>query len=68
MGANGYEIRHGLMSEAKDLLLQQWHHRCQIEHAAAEYEKRRPVEVPLPSLKEMLEVAETFYAFVQRKD
>jgi hypothetical protein len=68
MGANGYEIRHGLMSEAKDLLLQQWHHRCQIEQAAAEYEKRRPVEVPLPSLKEMLEVAETFYAFVQRKD
>lgn len=68
MGANGYEIRHGLMSEAKDLLLQQWHHRCEIERAAAEYEKRKPKEVPLPTLKEMLEVAETLYTFVQKRD
>ncbi len=68
MGANGYEIRHGLMSEAKDLLLQQWHHRCQVEQVAAEDEKRKPVVVPLPTLKEMLDVAETFYAFVQKRD
>lgn len=68
MGANAYEIRHGLMSEAKDYLMQQWHHRCEIEGRNAEFDKRKVSEVPLPTVEEIVKVAESFYGFVQRKD
>lgn len=68
MGANGYEIRHGLMSEAKDMLMQGWHQRWEVEVQTAKLAKRAPKVVPLPTVKEITSLAGEMYAFVQKKD
>lgn len=68
MGANGYEIRHALMNEARDLLMQGWHQKVDVESRAAQYENRVPREIPIPSVEDISKVASEMYQFVQRKD
>jgi|GEM_PF-1921897 len=68
MGANGYEIRHGLMSEAKDMLMQGWHQQWEVEIRTSELQQRAPVAIPLPTVKEITDLANEMYVFVQKKD
>lgn len=69
MGAmNGYEIRLQLMHEAKDTLMQEWHHRCEVEQASAKHEQRPPVVIPAPDVSEIVKLAEALYVFIQKRD
>ena len=40
MSASGYEIRHALLSQAKDMLYEQWHMAMDVERKKAEIENR----------------------------
>lgn len=68
MGSNGYEIRHAVLNEARDLLMQEWHQKIDIERRAAELDNRAPKEVPVPTVAEITRVASEMYVFVQKKD
>lgn len=66
--SNGYEIRHGLLSEARDTLMQSWHQKWEVEVRTAEMENRPPNPIPLPATGEILKLATEWYDFVQTKD
>jgi hypothetical protein len=66
--SNGYEIRHGLLSEAKDVLMQEWHIKWDAELRTAEREDRSPTCIPLPTSAEIIKLANEWYDFVQTKD
>ena len=68
MGTNGYEIRHGLLSEARDTLMQEWHQKWDVELRTAEREDRAPTTIDLPSTGEILKLATEWYDFVQTKE
>ena len=68
MGANGYEIRHALMNEARDLLMAAWHQKVDVEGRTAQFENRAPREIPIPTVEDISKVAAEMYQFVQRKD
>jgi hypothetical protein len=67
MSISGYEIRHSLLSQAKDMLYEQWHMAMDVERQRAERENRAPENIPAPSLKEIKATAESLYEFVQNK-
>ena len=43
MSTSGYEIRHTLLMEAKQILFERWHMQMEIERLTADHEKRAPV-------------------------
>ena len=67
MSASGYEIRHALLSQAKDMLYEQWHMAMDVERKKAEIENRAPVLIQAPGLYEIKNAAESLYEFVQKK-
>ena len=67
MSASGYEIRHALLSQAKDMLYEQWHAEMDVERARATMENRAPKPIAAPSLFDIKNAAESLYEFVQKK-
>jgi hypothetical protein len=67
MGTSGYEIRHALLSEAKDMLYEQWHAARDSEMQTASLENRPPKHLPAPSIDDIKAAAESLYEFVQKK-
>lgn len=67
MRASGYEIRHALLSEAKEMLHEQWHAAREIELATATFENRPPKTIPAPTIADIKSAAESLYEFVQKK-
>jgi hypothetical protein len=67
MGTSGYEIRHALLSEAKDMLYEEWHAARDVEQQRAERENRAPNPIPAPSVQDIKATAESLYEFVQNK-
>jgi len=67
MSASGYEIRHALLSQAKDMLYEQWHAEMDVERARAAMENRAPKSIAAPSLFDIKNAAESLYEFVQKK-
>ncbi len=65
--SNGYEIRHSLLSEAKDMLLERWHAAMDVERISAERENRNPALIEPPSVEQIKATAESLYEFVQKK-
>lgn len=65
--SNGYEIRHSLLSEAKDMLLERWHAAMDVERISAERENRNPTLIEPPSVEQIKATAESLYDFVQKK-
>ena len=65
--SSGYEIRHSLLSEAKDMLIERWHAAMDVERISAERENRNPVLIPAPTVDEIKATAESLYEFVQKK-
>ena len=66
--ATGYEIRHSLLNEAKNILFEKWHAECEIIQRNAELAKQ-PISAfpPGPNAAEIKALAEDLYEFVQRK-
>jgi hypothetical protein len=67
MSASGYEIRHSILNEAREMSYEQWHKAMEIEQVSAEFEKRVPRLLPAPTLDEIKKLAEGLYEFVQTK-
>lgn len=67
MSASGYEIRHALLSQAKEMLYEQWHAEMDVERARAAMENRAPKSITPPSLFDIKNAAESLYEFVQKK-
>ncbi len=67
MSVSGYEIRHSLLSQAKEMLYEQWHMAMEVERLRAERENRAPDNIAAPSLKDIKMTAESLYEFVQNK-
>lgn len=65
MGSNGYEIRNRLIDNAKDLILSDWHYRCDLERQNASLEQRPAQYIERPPVNEILRVAEELYSFVK---
>jgi hypothetical protein len=65
--SNAYEIRHALLSQAKDMLFEEWHGVVNVEAMAANFENRAPKPVPAPTVAEVKSVAESLYEFVQKR-
>jgi hypothetical protein len=65
--SNGYEIRHSLLSEAKEILFERWHAAMNVERMSAKRESRNPVLIPAPTVDEIKATAESLYEFVQKK-
>lgn len=65
MGSNAYEIRNQVLSDAKDIVLSDWHYRCDLERQTASLEQRPAKAIDRPSVEEILKVAEGLYAFVK---
>lgn len=61
---NAYDIRQGLISQAQDLLLQDWHQKMDIEKRRAELESRAPNPVPPVTASDIVKTAEELYQFV----
>ena len=67
MSASGYEIRHALLSQAKEMLYEQWHAEMDVERARAAMENRAPKSIAAPALCDIKNAAESLYEFVQKK-
>ena len=65
--ASGYEIRHALLTQAKDMLFVEWHAKRETEAAAANFKNREQVYAPAPTVEEVKKLAESLYEFVQKK-
>ena len=65
--SNGYETRHALLTQAREMLSEQWHAAMEVERASAERENRNPVLIPAPTVDEIKATAESLYEFVQKK-
>lgn len=66
--ANGFEIRHALLNEARDFLMHEWHQKCDVENQTAQFEQRPPKMVPPPSFAKIKELAIEMYDFVKTKE
>lgn len=64
---NGYEIRHAILNEAREMLFSKWTTDVENERICASVESRAPKNIPAPSLSEIKSAAESMYDFVQRK-
>lgn len=67
MSTSGYEIRHALLSESKELLFESWHMEMDNERICAEREHRSPVVLPCPTVEDIKRTAENLYEFVQKR-
>jgi len=67
MSSSGYEIRHQLLMEAKEILFERWHTEMDIERLSAERENRSPVMLPCPAIEDIKRTAESLYEFVQKR-
>ena len=69
---SGYEIRHTLLMEALNMMMQEWHHHVETAKVNFEYdksEKRKPLSpIPLPSIGSIIALAEQLNAFVSKKE
>ena len=66
--ATGYEIRHSLLNEAKDILFEKWHQECEVLKRNADLGQRKlDPYPPAPTAAEIKALAEELYEFVQRK-
>jgi hypothetical protein len=65
--ASGYEIRHALLSQAKDMAYEAWHAAMNVEGNRAEFENRAPNLIAAPTVDEVKALAESLYEFVQKK-
>lgn len=59
-------LRHDLLTAARDQLHLQWEKRCDVEFTSADLEQRLPVLPEPPTAEAILELAETFYTFVTK--
>ena len=67
MGKNGYELRHDLLNEARDMLFQGWYKKCEVAQHNAHTEKRAIAagEMPEPPvIKDILALAGKMNEFV----
>ena len=67
MSQSGYEIRWGILQEARNMLTEQYHAKQDNENARAAHEDRAPELIPSPTVQEIKALAEELYDFVQRK-
>ena len=67
MSQSGYEIRWGILQEARGMLTEQYHLKQENENTRAAHEDRAPELVPAPTVQEIKALAEELYDFVQRK-
>lgn len=67
MGTSGYEIRYALLSEAREMLYEEWYAAMEVELGTATFENRPPKAIPAPSLFDIKAAAESLYEFVQKK-
>lgn len=71
MNSTGYEIRHALLNEARDMLFQDWLMKRDVVFNNAHVEKRTilETEVPLaPSFDAILKLAQQMNEFVSHSD
>lgn len=67
MSTSGYEIRHTLLMQTKEMLFERWHTEMDIERIAAERENRNPTLIPAPSVEQIKSTAENLYEFIQKR-
>ena len=67
MSTSGYEIRHALLNESKEMLYERWHMEMDVERICAERENRSPVVLPYPTVEDIKRTAENLYEFVQKR-
>jgi hypothetical protein len=67
MSTSGYEIRHALLTQAREMLSEQWHAAMEVERTSAERENRNPALIEPPSVEQIKATAESLYEFVQKK-
>lgn len=67
MNTSGYEIRHALLNESKEMLFERWHMEMDVERICAERENRSPVVLPYPTVEDIKRTAENLYEFVQNR-
>ena len=67
MSTSGYEIRHALLTQAREMLSERWHAAMDVERTSAERENRNPALIPAPTVDEIKATAESLYEFVQKK-
>lgn len=67
MSTSGYEIRHALLMEAKEILFERWRIEMDTERLTAEHGNRAPVMLPCPTIDEIKRTADQLYEFVQKR-
>lgn len=69
--ATGYEIRHSLLNEAREMLYEKWRFDCDVLRRNADLTKQPFCDLsgfpPPPNAAEIKALAEDLYEFVQRK-
>ncbi len=66
--ATGYEIRHSLLNEAREMLFTTWHQECDRARRNADLGQRQLEPLPsAPTAADIKALAEDLYEFVQRK-
>jgi hypothetical protein len=56
--SNAYEIRHSILSQAQDMLMEEWRRECD--------RSPREKKIPLPTAERIKALAEELYDFVQQ--
>lgn len=59
-------LRHSLLTSARDQLHLQWEKRCDVEFTSADREERAPVLPEPPTTDAIIALAEEFYSFVTK--
>jgi hypothetical protein len=67
MTVSGYELRTQLLIEAKNMLMDDYSTRREVEFRNAERESRASKTIPLPASAEIVKLAEELYEFVQQR-
>ena len=65
---SGYDIRYGVLKDAKDMLYEQWRMNCEMEFRRSDIESRAPMPVTAPNSDDIVKLADSLYAFVKKKD
>ena len=63
-----YELRYKVLADAQNILMAQYHNQTDTERSRAHTENRQPVDIPLPTAKSIVQLAEELYVFVKTKD
>lgn len=67
MTVSGYELRTQLLVEAKNMLMDDYSTRREVEFRNAERASRSFQTIPLPTSAEIIKLAEELYEFAQRR-